>query len=115
MTKKTKIQKQRSVTFSAGEGEIFTSPIKKNVVNELKTNVGALENRLKRIETERNDLLMSTRKLQKENKSLKSAKASLQAKNEHFDNEVRELSQDSFTPRLSIGGFILGLTNDKRG
>ena len=70
--------------------------IKKNVVNEIKTNVGALENRLKRIETERNDLLMSTRKLQEENKSLKSAKASLQAKNEHFDNEVRELSQDSF-------------------
>ena len=39
---------------------------------------------------------MSTRKLQEENKSLKSAKASLQAKNEHFDNEVRELSQDGF-------------------
>ena len=26
MTKKTKIQKQRSVSFSAGEGKIFTSP-----------------------------------------------------------------------------------------
>ena len=77
-------------------------------MNEIKTNVAALENRLKRIETERNDLLFSSRKLQDENKSLKSAKASLQAKNEHFDNEVRELSQAGFQiiSSVLIGWFI---------
>ena len=75
---------------------IFGKSDKKNVVNEIKTNVGALENRLNRVETERNELRSSTRKLQEENKSLKSAKASLLAKNEHFDIEVRELSQAGF-------------------
>ena len=74
----------------------FFANLEKNVVNEIKTNVGALENRLNRVETERNELRSSTRKLQEENKSLKSAKASLLAKNEHFDIEVRELSQAGF-------------------
>ena len=75
-------------------------------MNEIKTNVGALENRLNRVETERNELRSSTRKLQEENKSLKSAKASLLAKNEHFDIEVRELSQAGFWNPLPFHWLI---------